>query len=180
MGSEMCIRDSRATSPTAPDRPGRFPVVTCVPVDEDYNFPRSELAAMAKNIARLIDDIDRLDINRRNMMDELQETSPSSTTKSTQNSARLYGNHRRRTQQQEARKAAQHRRGRQQHTQRKGRNRHRPPHRQRQRKSPPDQQRAQKKTMKNSNRTPREDTDQDDPIILIFEGFIDCWYVRKL
>ena len=27
---------------------------------------------MAKNIARLIDDIDRLDINRRNMMDELQ------------------------------------------------------------------------------------------------------------
>ena len=62
----------RATSPTAPDRPGRFPVVTCVPVDEDYNFPRSELAAMAKNIARLIDDIDRLDINRRNMMVELQ------------------------------------------------------------------------------------------------------------
>ena len=47
-------------------------MVTCVPVDEDYNFPRSELAAMAKNIARLIDDIDRLDINRRNMMDELQ------------------------------------------------------------------------------------------------------------
>ena len=43
-----------------------------MPVDEDYNFPRSELAAMAKNIARLIDDIDRLDINRRNMMDELQ------------------------------------------------------------------------------------------------------------
>ena len=62
----------RTTSPTAPDRPGRFPVVTRVPVDEDYNFPRSELAAMAKNIARLIDDIDRLDINRRNMMDELQ------------------------------------------------------------------------------------------------------------
>ena len=59
-------------SSTAPDRPGRFPVVTCVPVDEDYNFPRSELAAMAKNIARLIDDIDRLDINRRNMMDKLQ------------------------------------------------------------------------------------------------------------
>ena len=46
--------------------------MTCVPVDENYNFPRSELAAMAKNIARLTDDIDRLDINRRNMMDELQ------------------------------------------------------------------------------------------------------------
>ena len=43
-----------------------------MPVNEDYNFPRSELAAMVKNIARLIDDIDRLDINRRNMMDELQ------------------------------------------------------------------------------------------------------------
>ena len=43
-----------------------------MPVDEDYNFPRSELEAMAKNIARLIDDIDRLDINRRNMMDELK------------------------------------------------------------------------------------------------------------
>ena len=41
-------------------------------MDENYNFPRSELAVMAKNIARLIDDIDRLDINRRNMMDELQ------------------------------------------------------------------------------------------------------------
>ena len=41
-------------------------------MDENYDFPRSELAAMAKNIARLIDDIDRLDINRRNMMDELQ------------------------------------------------------------------------------------------------------------
>ena len=41
-------------------------------MDENYNFPRSELAAMAKNIARLIDDIDHLDINRRNMMDELQ------------------------------------------------------------------------------------------------------------
>ena len=41
-------------------------------MDENYDFPRSELAAMAKNIARLIDDIDRLDRNRRNMMDELQ------------------------------------------------------------------------------------------------------------
>ena len=62
----------RATSPTAPDRKSKFPVVTCVAVDENYDFPRSELAAMAKNIARLIDDIDRLDINRRNMMDMLQ------------------------------------------------------------------------------------------------------------
>ena len=41
-------------------------------MDENYDFPRSELAAMAKNISRLIDDIDRLDINRRNMMDELK------------------------------------------------------------------------------------------------------------
>ena len=41
-------------------------------VDENYDFPRSEIAAMAKNISRLIEDIDRLDINRRNMMDELK------------------------------------------------------------------------------------------------------------
>ena len=47
-------------------------MVTCVAVDENYDFPRSELAAMAKNISRLIVDIDRLDINRRNMMDELK------------------------------------------------------------------------------------------------------------
>ena len=46
--------------------------MTRVPVDNDYNFPRTELAAMTKNIARLIDDIDRLDTHRRNMMDELQ------------------------------------------------------------------------------------------------------------
>ena len=59
-------------SPTAPDRKSKFPVVTCVAVDENYDFPRSELAAMAKNISRLIDDIDRLDINRRNMKDELK------------------------------------------------------------------------------------------------------------
>ena len=44
-------------------------------VDENYDFPRSELAAMAKNISRLIEDIDRLDINRRNMMDELKAVS---------------------------------------------------------------------------------------------------------
>ena len=56
----------------APDRPGRFPVVTRVPVDNSYNFPRTELAAMTKNIAGLIDDIDRLDKHRRNMMEELQ------------------------------------------------------------------------------------------------------------
>ena len=37
-------------------------MVTCVAVDENYDFPRSELAAMAKNIARLLDDMDRLDI----------------------------------------------------------------------------------------------------------------------
>ena len=47
-------------------------MVTCVARDENYDFPRSELAAMAKNISRLIEDIDRLDINRRNMMDELK------------------------------------------------------------------------------------------------------------
>ena len=46
--------------------------MTCVAVDENYDFPRSELAAMAKNISRLIEDINRLDINRRNMMDELK------------------------------------------------------------------------------------------------------------
>ena len=41
-------------------------------MDENYDFPRTELAAMAKNIARLIEDIDRLDINRQNMMEELK------------------------------------------------------------------------------------------------------------
>ena len=62
----------QTTGPTAPDRPRKFPVVTCVAVNENYDSPRSELAAMAKNISRLIEDIDRLDINRRNMMDELK------------------------------------------------------------------------------------------------------------
>ena len=47
-------------------------MVTCVAVDESYDFPRTELAAMAKNIARLIKDIDRLDINRQSMMAELK------------------------------------------------------------------------------------------------------------
>ena len=53
----------RATNLTAPDRKSKFPVVTCVAVDENYDFPRSELAAMAKNLSRLIDDIDRLSID---------------------------------------------------------------------------------------------------------------------
>ena len=47
-------------------------MVTCIAVDENYDFPCSELAAMAKNITRLIEDIDRLDINRQNMMEELK------------------------------------------------------------------------------------------------------------
>ena len=47
-------------------------MVTRVPVDDNYNFPRTELAAMTTNIAGLIDDIDRLDRYRRNMMEELQ------------------------------------------------------------------------------------------------------------
>ena len=47
-------------------------MVTCVPVDVSYDFPHTELAAMSSNIARLIKDIDRLDINRRNMMEELK------------------------------------------------------------------------------------------------------------
>ena len=46
--------------------------MTRVPVDNSYNFPRTELAAMMKNIAGLIDDIDRLDKHQRNMMEELQ------------------------------------------------------------------------------------------------------------
>ena len=47
-------------------------MVTCVPVEESYDFPRTELTAMAGNIARLIEDINRLDINRRNMMEEFK------------------------------------------------------------------------------------------------------------
>ena len=62
----------RTTRPATTDKPRKFPVVTCVAVDENYNFPCSELVAMAKNISRLIEDIDRLDINRKNMMDELK------------------------------------------------------------------------------------------------------------
>ena len=47
-------------------------MVTSVPVDASYDFPRTELAAMSNNIARLIEDIDRLDLHRRNMMEELK------------------------------------------------------------------------------------------------------------
>ena len=73
----MCIRDRvgatrGATGPTAPDRPGRFPVVTTVPVDKNYNFPRTELEAMTYEIAGMIEDIGRMDDYRRNMMDELK------------------------------------------------------------------------------------------------------------
>ena len=62
----------RTARPPAADAPRKFPVVTCVPVDTSYDFPRTELAGMSSNIARLIEDIDRLDINRRNMMEELK------------------------------------------------------------------------------------------------------------
>ena len=47
-------------------------MVTSVPVDASYDFPRTELAAMSSNIARLIEDIDRLDLHRRNIMEELK------------------------------------------------------------------------------------------------------------
>ena len=62
----------RTAHPPAVNAPRKFPVVTCVPVDASYDFPRTELAAMSSNIARFIEDIDRLDINRRNMMEELK------------------------------------------------------------------------------------------------------------
>ena len=42
-------------------------MVTSVPVDASYHFPRTELMAMSSNIAQLIQDIDR-----RNMMEELK------------------------------------------------------------------------------------------------------------
>ena len=44
-------------------------MVTSVPVDASYDFPRTELPAMSNNIAQLID---RLDLHRRNMMEELK------------------------------------------------------------------------------------------------------------
>ena len=47
-------------------------MVTSVPVDMSYEFPRTELAAMSDNIARLIQDIDKLDGHPRNMMEELK------------------------------------------------------------------------------------------------------------
>ena len=47
-------------------------MVTCIPVDASYDFPRTELAAMSSNIARVIEDIDRLDLHRCNMMEELK------------------------------------------------------------------------------------------------------------
>ena len=47
-------------------------MVTSVPVDKSDNFPRTELAAMSDNIAWLIQDIDKLDGHRRNMIEELK------------------------------------------------------------------------------------------------------------
>ena len=49
-----------------------FAVVTSVPVDASYDFPHTELTAMSNNIAQLIEDIDRLDLHRHNMMEELK------------------------------------------------------------------------------------------------------------
>ena len=47
-------------------------MVTSVPVDKDYNFPRTELEAMTYEMADMIRDIGRMDDHRRNMMDELK------------------------------------------------------------------------------------------------------------
>ena len=47
-------------------------MVTSVPVDRNYEFPRTELATLSDNIAKLIQDIDKLDGHRRNMMEELK------------------------------------------------------------------------------------------------------------
>ena len=47
-------------------------MVTTVPVDKDYNFPRTELEAMTYEMADMIRDIGRMDDYRRNMMDELK------------------------------------------------------------------------------------------------------------
>ena len=47
-------------------------MVTGIPVDASYEFPRTELTAMSSIIAQLMQDIDRLDIHRRNMMEELK------------------------------------------------------------------------------------------------------------
>ena len=47
-------------------------MVTSVPVDMTYEFPRTELAAMSNTIAKLIQDIDKLDGHWQNMMEELK------------------------------------------------------------------------------------------------------------
>ena len=47
-------------------------MVTNVPVDQNYELLRTELAAMSDNIAWLIQDFDKLDRHRRNMMEELK------------------------------------------------------------------------------------------------------------
>ena len=47
-------------------------MVTSVSVDASYEFPCTELTAMSSNIAQLIQDIDRLDIHQRNMIEELK------------------------------------------------------------------------------------------------------------
>ena len=47
-------------------------MVTSVPVDMNYEFPHTELAAMSDNIAKLIQDINKLDGHLRNMMEELK------------------------------------------------------------------------------------------------------------
>ena len=47
-------------------------LVTSVPVDQTYEFPQTELAAMSDKIAWLIQDIEKLDGHRRKMMEELK------------------------------------------------------------------------------------------------------------
>ena len=47
-------------------------MVTHFPVDASYDFLHTELAAMSGNIAKLIEDIERLDLHRRSMMEELK------------------------------------------------------------------------------------------------------------
>ena len=47
-------------------------MVTSVSVDMTYKFLSTELAAMSNNIAKLIQDIDKLDGHRQNMMEELK------------------------------------------------------------------------------------------------------------
>ena len=43
-----------------------------VTVDGDYKFPQVELSAMADNMGRMIQDIDKLDRYRTTMMEELK------------------------------------------------------------------------------------------------------------